>query len=334
MNKQSNKEELLEIIYNYRKAQLLYVAAKLEISSYLTNGPKSSLEISQKTKTDPDAIYRVLRALASFGVYEELEDKQFALTEKGQLLLKDQKDNVWIDAVMRMEEYNWRPWGELLKGVKSGESVFEAIFGKNLFEYLKDNPDASQTFNTAMGFYTQANNIAILEEYDFTQYKTIADIGGNSGDFLRQILLRNESAKGVLFDLPSVIQSIDKSLIDSEMEKRFTFVEGSFFETLPEGCDLYVMKKIIHDWDDEHSLKILKKCYEACPSGGKVLLVESVVEKKADNYSANVINDIHMFVQTIGGRERTKDEYFDLLSRAGFAPSGAGLWHTEGTRQG
>ena len=221
------EKELLEIVYSYRKAQLLYVAAKLGISAILADGPKSSDEIAKCTDTDPDALYRVLRALSVLGIYKENAKKHFELTAKGALLQKDAPSPVWINVIMRMEEYNWRPWGELLYSVKTGNSAFEKIFGMNLFEYLADNPEASHTFSEAMGVYTQNGAKGVLENYDFSSYRIIADIGGNNGELLKQILAKHIHLQGVLFDLPTVIQKIHFDVFEPDILRRLLLLPQS-----------------------------------------------------------------------------------------------------------
>ncbi len=320
MSDDSIATDLHEIVYSYRKAQLLYIAAKLEISSILANGSMSSDDISKRTETDPDTLYRVLRALSSFGVYKENPNKYFELTTKGSFLQKDIPGSVWIDVVMRMEEYNWRPWGELLYSVRTGQSSFEKIFGMNLFEYLSDNPEASRTFSDAMGIYTKKQANVVLEDYDFSPFGIIADIGGSNGDLLKQILSKNKHVQGLLFDMPTVIQKIQYESFEPSVRNRLKIAEGDFFDKIPGNCDLYILKKIIHDWDDEYSKRILENCFKACPNGSRILLIESIIDKEDKHFSDNAINDIHMLVQTIGGRERTVDEYFKMLSEVGFEP--------------
>ena len=317
------ENELLDIIYSYRKAQLLYVAARLGISDILAKGPKSINEIAEITDSNPDAVYRILRALSGFGIYNEIPQKRFELTTRGQYLQKDFPSPVRVEAIMRMEEYNWKPWGDIFYSVKTGKSAFENVFGMNLFEYLSNNPKASKTFNEAMEAGTYKNAIAFVETYDFTPYNVIADIGGNKGDLLKQILSKHKSKRGVLFDLPSVIQKTDVSSFEPDIYERLEIIKGSFFEQIPENCDLYIFKRILHDWDDKHSIKILQNCHQSCPKGSKVLLLERVLDRQNSNFSDVAINDIHMLLQTIGGRERTQEEYFDLLSLANFEPLSA-----------
>lgn len=333
MNINLIENELLDIVYSYRKAELLYVAAKLNISDLLARGSKTSNEIAQSTGTDPDTIYRILRALSSFGIYKENPNKYFEITEKGELLKTDSPSSVRINVIMRMDEYNWKPWGELLYSVKTGENAFEHIFGMNLFEYLTKNPEASQTFSKAMGIYTQNNAKVILDNYDFSSNNAIADIGGSNGDLLRQILLKYTHMSGILFDLPSVIQKINTNNFESNIFDRLKIISGSFFDSIPQNCDLYILKKIIHDWDDDHSIKILINCFNAAKRGSKILIIENVIDTQNKNSFSAIINDIHMLVQTIGGRERTKDEYYRLLRVAGFEPISGCLDYIEGIKK-
>jgi predicted transcriptional regulator len=333
VNVNSIENELLDIVYSYRKAQLLYVAAKLNISDLLADGTKNSDEIARHTDTDSDTIYRVMRALSSFGIYKENQNKYFEITEKGELLKKDNPSSVRIDIIMRMDEYNWKPWGELLYSVKTGENAFENIFGMNLFEYLTKNPEASQTFSKAMGIYTQNNAKAVLDNYDFSSNNMIADIGGSNGDLLRQLLLKYTHISGLLFDLPIVIQNIDTNIFEPNISSRLKVLSGNFFESIPQNYDLYIFKKILHDWDDEHSIKILTNCYNAARKGAKILITENVIDTQNKNSFNTIINDIHMLVQTIGGRERTQDEYYGLLKTAGFEPTKGCLNYVEGIKR-
>ncbi len=314
----NDEDKLLEIIYSYRKAQLIHVAARLKVSDILDNGAKSYNEIAELTKTDPDVLYRILRALSSFGIYKEKENKYFELTEMGELLKEDNNSSIRINALMRMDEYNWKPWGELLYSVKTGKNAFEKVFGKNLFEYLSENPEKSVEFNEAMKIYTESWLETFLDKYDFSKYKLIADIGGSHGLLIRRILDKYRDINGILFDLPNVIDEVKDEFKNIDILKRCSLIKGSFFESVPGDCDMYIYKKILHDWDDEHSLRILENCYKASKKGSKILIVESVIMNNDENYSNTVINDIHMLVQTIGGCERTGEEYIDLLNKAGF----------------
>jgi hypothetical protein len=209
----------------------------------------------------------------------------------------------------------------LLYSVQTGKSAFENIFGKNLFKYLSGRPDALGVFNEALKTYTESWVPSFLGTYDFSPYKRIADIGGGHGILLQSILEKYPGKTGLLFDLPNVIAGIREEFLKNKIAERCDLMEGDFFPSIPPGCDVYILKKIIHDWDDEHSLMILKNCHKALPDKSRILLLENVIMEDDTNSSNVLLNDIHMMVQTIGGRERTKEEYSILLTKAGFKPT-------------
>jgi hypothetical protein len=331
MNGNKIKDELLTIIYSYRKAQLLYMAAKLKIADILSDGPKNYIEIAKKTGTHAETIYRVLRALASFGIFNEIEGKSFEINSVSKFLAKDHPSKLNTIIIMRMEEYNWKPWGELLYSVKTGKSSFKKIFGINLFEYFNKNPEASKIFNESMGIYSEIDASNILNNYDFSSFNKIADIGGGYGKLLIKILNKHVNAKGILFDLPNVIKEIKESNEKIGDNNRLELISGNFFEAIPIGCDLYILRKIIHDWDDKYAIKILRNCYKASKNGSKILVIEQVIDKGNQNKEAK-INDIHMLVQTIEGRERIEEEYRNLLNRAGYKVNSITLNYIEGIK--
>lgn len=175
---------------------------------------------------NPDTIYRILRALSSFRIYKENTNRYFEITEKGELLKTDSPSSVSINVIMRMDEYNWKPWGELFYRVKTGKNAFEYIFGMNLFEYFTKNSEASQTFSKAMGIYTKNN--AKADNYDFSTNDVIVDIGGSNGDLLQQILLKYNHISGLLFDLPTVIQKINTNKFETSISNRLKMINGNF----------------------------------------------------------------------------------------------------------
>jgi hypothetical protein len=255
--------------------------------------------------------------LSSIGIFKEKENKYFELTPPAEFLKTDHKNSIKMEVIMRMEEYNWRPWGELLYSVKTGKSAFEKVFGVNLFEYLSQNTKASRVFNENMSIYSQHGADLILKGYDFSLFNTIVDIGGGHGILLSKILKKYPNIRVILFDLPHVIKEVKTNLLKLDILEGCDIIAGNFFESVPKACDLYIMKKVIHDWDDEHCIKILKNCYTAAVHNSKILLIETVINNEKNDSFAK-INDIHMLVQTIGGRERTKEEFNKLLTIAGF----------------
>ncbi|MBN2442678.1 MAG: hypothetical protein JXJ04_15085 [Spirochaetales bacterium] len=314
----NDTDTILEIIYSYRKAQLIYVAARLNISDILDHGPKNCEEIARLTKTNKDSLYRVMRALSGIGFYKEHEDKSFELTPMGELLTENNKSGIKTIALMQLDENSWKTWGELLYSVQTGKSAFKKVFNKNLFEYLSEHPAKSREFNNVFKTYTTYWVESFLEKYDFTPYDIIADIGGSYGVLIKNILERYPGKKGILFDLPHVIREIREEFMEYKIVKQCDLVEGDFFKSIPRGCDLYTLKNIIHDWDDEHALKILNNCHKAMNHNSTLLLIENVLMNDSSQSPDASIIDICMLVGTIGGRERTKEEYSRLLLNSGF----------------
>jgi len=325
------KDKLTDIIYSYRKAQLLYIAAKLGIADILLDGPLSSRDISKKTGTDEDTLYRVLRALASFGIFNEKENKFFESTVYSKLLVSEHPSRLNKEIIMRMEEYNWKPWGELLYSVKTGKSAFKKIFGMNLFKYLSENLQASQTFNECMDIYSEVDADNIIRSYDFSVFDKIADIGGGYGKLLIKILKKYKKIKGVLFDMHTVIDEKKRNEKAIKNNERIELISGDFFKAVPSDCDLYILRRIIHDWNDRHALKILKNCYKASVKGSRILLIEQVISNGISCEKV-MLNDIHMLVQTIEGRERTEEEYRILLNKAGYKLNKVEVNYIEGIK--
>jgi hypothetical protein len=332
MNGSEIENELINLIYSYRKAQLLYIAAKLRIADILLDGPLDYREISRKTVTHAGTLYRVLRALASFGIFKENKDKSFEITPYSRFLTKGHSSKINKIIIMRMEEYNWKPWGELLYSVKTGKSSFKKIFGMNLFEYLSKNPDASKIFNESMNIYSEMDADRLIRSYDFTGFNKIVDIGGGYGELLTKILNKYKKASGVLYDLPAVIKEIEESNKYTGNNTRIEIISGDFFKKVPAGCDLYILRKILHDWNDKHAIKILKNCYKTAERGSRILLVEEIMSNEVQNEKM-WINDIHMMVQTVEGKERTEKEYRDLLDKVGYKVNTVKVNYIEGIKQ-
>ena len=316
----NHEETLFNIIFSCRKAQLLYTAARLKLSDILADGPKTSDEIAEITHTNKDALYRLMRALAGMGLYKKADAGRFELTPMGGLLKKSSKSGVRINALFQLDEMSWRPWGELLYSVKTGKNAFEKIFGASMFDYLSQHPEKSTLFSTAFKTYTSWWVDSFLGIYDFSPYQLIADIGGSAGIFIKTILEHYPEKKGILFDLPNVIGEIQEEFSQYEIAGRCTLVRGDFFTTIPGGCDLYLLKNIIHDWGDEHALRILNNCHKAMGNKSRILLLENVIKANENISPDTFIIDISMLVGTTGGRERTEEEYRALLSKAGFTP--------------
>jgi hypothetical protein len=307
---------LLEMSNGYRVTQLISVGAKLGIADLLKDGPRHNNELAKLLGADDRSLYRLLRALASLGIFSEVKPNYFALTPCGELLQTDIPGSMRAVAIMNGEEWHWRSWGNFLDSVKTGESVFEPTFGCSFYQYLAQNAEAKEVFDAAMTNFSELENSPLLAGYDFSSVRSLVDVGGGQGKFITSILKANPTMKGILFDLPNVIHDAEKYVAAEGLAERCQTVPGDFMESIPSGGDTYMLKSTIHMFDDEQAVKILKNCYSAMPSDGKLLLIEMVIPPGNEPFIGKIL-DLQMLVQ-VGGRERTEGEYQTLLEAAGF----------------
>ena len=296
-------------------AQAVSVAAKLGIADLLKDGPRDCDELARANQVDAAALYRVLRALASVGVFVEVDDHQFGLTPMAEFLRSDVQGSLRAVATMAGEDWTWRPWGELYRSVKTGERAFDQIFGVPPFDYLAENPGAAAIFDEAMTGWSMQNSVAVAEAYDFSGIGTLMDVGGGHGYLLATILKANPSLRGILCDTPGVTEGATARFEAEGLTDRCVVAAGDFFATIPAGADACILKSVIHDWDDEHAATILRNCRRAVGPGGRVLLAEMVIPPGSDPHVGKLL-DLEMLVM-VGGRERTEGEFRDLLAAAG-----------------
>jgi ubiquinone/menaquinone biosynthesis C-methylase UbiE len=306
---------LTQMIMGSIPAQAIYVAAKLGISDLLAEGPKTVEELASTTNVDASSLYRVLRALASFGVYFEEENKTFKLTPLADLLRSDSRNSLRDMAVFMGEDWHWNVWAKTLYSVQTGKPAWPEVHGQDPFPYLEANPDKARIFDKAMTSLSHLAIKAVVDTYDFSGVETLIDIAGGQGRLLSGVLEANPSMRGVLFDLPYVLSGARELVSNSKAADRVEFVSGDFFESVPSGGDAYILKHIIHDWDDERALLILKNIKQAMNSGARVLLVEAVIAP-ANQPDFGKLMDIEMLVAP-GGKERTEEEYKELFAKAG-----------------
>ena len=306
---------LTQILLGSLASQTLYVAAKLGIADQLVNGPKSVEELAKATGTDASSLYRVLRALASIGVFTEQDNRTFALTPSAEPLRSDAPDSMRDVAIFWGEDWHWEVWGKILHSVRTGKSAWGQTHGDEVFSFFEKNPEAGQIFNRAMSSFSNVATNAVIDAYDFSGIETLVDIAGGHGRMLTGILEANPKLRGILFDLPHVIAGAREQVAATTAAERVEFVDGDFFASVPEGGDAYIMKHIIHDWDDERALAILKNIKRAMKPGGRVLLVEAIIAE-GNNQDFGKLLDIEMLVSP-GGKERTANEYKELFARAG-----------------
>ncbi len=307
-------QALRDLLNGYRVTQLLYVAAKLGLADLLREGPNTSDELARATGVQADALYRVLRALASMGVFRENAARQFSLTPLAELLQRDHPQTLWGWTVMSGEE-PYRAWADLLSSVMTGAPAFERVYGASRFDYLAQHPEAGAAFNESMSETVRDRAAAIVASYDFPAGGTVVDVGGGHGVLLSAVLRAHPSLQGILFDQPQVVAGAAPRLEAAGVSERCMVAGGDFFAGVPGGGSIYVLSKVIHDWDDERSIAILRSCRDALEGDRKVVLVESVIEAGNAPSWAKFL-DVQMLVMN-GGRERTVEEYRRLFAAAG-----------------
>jgi hypothetical protein len=312
---QSPRSALLNMIRGFRVSQMIAVVAKLRIADHLTNGRKTVCDLARVTGSHEDSLYRLLRALASMGIFAEEDGPSFRLTPAAEFLRSDAHGSLRANAEAVGEEWMWRPWGALLHSVKTGEPACDHLYRKNTWDWFAENPEAGRLFDQCMDESTGGEAANIVAAYDFGRAGTIVDIAGGRGILVAEVLQRNPAVRGILFNLPQVIEGA-RNVLEPEMAGRIKFVSGNFFQTVPSGGDLYILKNILHDWNDEASLGILTICRRAMPNYARLLIIEHLVGAPNEG-PAGKIGDILMMVRT-GGRNRTEQEFRELLSACGF----------------
>jgi len=307
---------VLHLIMGFRTTQLIYAAAKLGIADLLKDGPQDASAIASAVGAHPRALYRLLRALASLGIFAETTDGRFQLTAFAQTLRSDVPGSLRGLALLFGDEWLWQAYGRTLHSVTTGLPAFDLVHGQALFEYLHRRPEAASIFDQAMTANSEQESTAVLAAYDFSDAVNLVDVGGGQGALLAAILKAYPQAYGVLLDQGSVIDRA-RSVIDyAGVADRCAMMPGNFFEAVPDGGDLYVLKSILHDWDDRQSMTILKNCREVMRRGSRLLVIERVVPEGNEPSEAKLF-DINMLVVT-GGLERTEREYQKIFEAAGF----------------
>ncbi|PWN71776.1 methyltransferase [Chryseobacterium phosphatilyticum] len=290
-------------------------ASELNIADHLADGPKAISLLAEETDSQEKQLYRIMRALSSVGIFEELENKIFALNDLGATLLTGVPGTVKDFVLANMSEH-FPGFGDLTYSVKTGKVPFEHIHGMSLWDYYKKYPELAANFGRGMTGLSGMELQGIIQTYDFTPYKKIVDIGGGNGVMMHSILNVSPESSGIIFDESHVIEKT-KQLIPENLKNRCFVSTGSFFDKVPEDADLYTMKWIIHDWNDEECVKILKVCHHAMPKGAKLLIIDAVIPDDSQNkpHIAKLLDIVMM--ACITGRERSANEFKDLVERAG-----------------
>lgn len=327
---------MMQMSSGYWMTQLIYVAAKLGIADLLKDGPKSCEEIASSTGTNAKSVYRVMRTLASAGVFAETEQGYFNLTPLAASLQSGIPGSMRAMAIMFGEE-QYQAWGDILYSLRTGESAFEHLYGVPMFRYFVENPEPGEIYEEAMTSVSAAEKIEIVKSYDFSYIHKLVDVGGGHGSFISAILKANPKMQGILFDQPYVIEGA-KDLIKAEgLTERCELVAGNFYESVPSGGDAYSLKHVLHGHNDEEAIAILKNCHQAMVENAKLLLVERmVVPSGPDAFLAKFL-DLNMMMLVTGGCQRTETEYRNIIEASGFeltkiVPTKAGVSVIESIR--
>ena len=307
---------LLELASGFMATHAIYAAAKLGIADTLMDGPLTAKDIASRVGSDPDATHRLLRACATFGVFTEKPDGRFDLTPLARGLRSGTPDSMLPVILMLGDPDYQRPWAHLAGTVRTGAPAAETVFGKPMWDHLDENPEFAATFDTAMTRLSALDWPTVRAVYDFTPYTTIVDIGGGQGQLLASMLEASPSAEGVLLERDVLHESAEQHLREAGLLPRCRIESGSFFDTAPTDGDLYVMRRVIHDFDDDRAAAILTNIRRHMPEGSTLLLLESVVPPGNTPHFAKTL-DLDMMI-FVGGRERTERQFDSLLDRAGF----------------
>ncbi len=308
-------QHIMQLSTGYIASTCVYLAVKLRIPDLLET-PRSSSDLARELKVNEDALYRVMRTLASLGIFEEKEARTFANNLASSMLRSATPGSMYGMALWITDPFHFQVYANALHSVETGQPAVEKTFGVPVFEWFPKHPEESEVFNNAMTMFSAMVIPAVLEAYDFGGIGTLVDIAGGHGRVLTSILEKYPSMRGVLFDLDHVLAGARPTIDSLGLADRCRTVAGDFFKAVPSGADAYIMKHIIHDWDDERAVTILKNIRAAMNRGGRVILLESVVTPGSQPDFAKII-DLEMLLLP-GGRERTEQEFRDLFARAGF----------------
>jgi hypothetical protein len=309
--------EAQRLMNGYRAFQMIAAACRLQLPDLVAAVPKTAEELAASTGMHAPSLRRLLRGLAVWGVLGEMPDGRFASTSLSDDFRSD-KPGLRNMTIMLSEE-GYEAWGELMFTLRTGKSAYEHLYGKSHFERLAEHPEMSAHFNAAM--VELSTNVAqsFVAAYDFSGVSTTVDVGGGNGALLLAVLQAQTQMRGILFDLAQGLAGAQERLVAAGVAERVSLQEGSFFEAIPSGGELYILKSIVHDWDDERALAILQKCRRAMSEKARLVLLERKLPERIENPDdalLPVMGDVHMMV-VLGGKERTTNEYRELLGQAG-----------------
>jgi len=310
---------LRQLIAGFRSTQIVYVAAKLGLADRLAEQPRTAAELAKDLGVNPDALYRFARALTSVGILTESADGTFRMDAAGELLRTNAPESMRNAALLYGNDWLWQAYGNTLYSIQTGKSAFSRLHGRTFYEFLEQHADASAAFYAAMDDFSRGEMVAILDAYCFDGVNSVMDVGSGPGVLLAAILQVYPQLRGAGFDTGSAESEFTRRFDDAGLRGRAAFVAGDFFRELPKGYDLYLLKSVLHNWDDDACRRIINVCRQALSSTARLLIIERVISDASPSTEAKLF-DINMLV-TLGGRERTEREYSTLLEEGGFRVS-------------
>jgi hypothetical protein len=311
----SAHQQLDQMITGYWVSQAIYAAAKFGLADLLKDGPRTAEQLAAATSTDADALYRLLRALASVGIFAEGQARHFSMTPLAQPLQSNVSGSKRALALMAGDE-QFRSWSEIAYSIQTGKRAFDKVFGEPIFDYLGQHADKARIFDAAMVGIHGRESSSITEAYDFSGIGVLADIGGGNGSQITAVLQKFTRLKGILFDLPHVVARAREAMGTARVLDRCQLVGGNFFENVPDGADACMLRHIIHDWEEEKALTILRNCHKAMSLSAKLLVIESIIPPGNEPFAGKFLDLVMLLIP--GGKERTEDEYRQLFEKAGF----------------
>lgn len=308
---------LLELSLGSMVTQAIYVAAELRVADALKDGPLTPQELAREVDADPEALYRLLRLLASYSIFAEQKDGRFKLTPMGQALRADVPNSMRDIAVLMGHPIHWEDWSHLVDSVRTGEPSLPKLRGMGAFDFLEANPEYGAVFTAGMANMSDTETLPVLAAYDFSKFGTIVDFCGGHGGLLAGILGKAKTARGILSDPRVGTNGAKEFLQEAGVADRCSVVDVGLFDPVPPGGDAYILKHIVHDWPEDKALEILKNVREGINPDGRILLIEMVPPPKGNAPHSAKLFDL-MLMLLVGGKERTPAQYGELLSTAGF----------------
>ena len=312
---QTPAESLGWMMMGYRMTQLVYVAAELGIADYLVDSPKSIAKLATYIEADKENLHRIMRALVSIGLFDLNDSDEYVLNSISQLLCQNTEGSLRNFAIRHGAPWSWLPWGALIHAIRTGENAFEHVFGQSHWKYLNNHPDIQEGFSCSMAESTAMLSAEILDIVDFPENSTVIDVGGGFGFLLANILKGYPTVTGVILEQAEVVQRANEILEQQNVMHRCKLVSGDFFEEVPQRGDIYILQRIIHDWEDTKALIILRNCRKVMGEKSRLLIIERIMPNGPSPSPVKIV-DISVMVLYGSGKERTELEIRNLLAKA------------------